>query len=365
MSDKANVNQPDPHPSKPPPPIGSHQMATGERTIVVVQPPPGRLRRAVGWLGWLGVGLCLVIITGLMSSSRDYFNTSGGIQEKYHSLSKMSRNKVAVIDISGVIMQGDGFVKRQIDRIREDNNVKAVVLRINSPGGTITGSDYIHHHLVKLRKDRNMPMVVSMGSMAASGGYYIAMAVGDQKQSIFAEPTTTTGSIGVIIPHYDLTGLMDRFDIKDDSIATHPRKQMLSMTKSLSAEDREILRKYIGHAFDRFKGIVKEGRPQFVENSEALDEIATGEIFTAVQAMELGLVDEVGFVEEAIGRAVELAGLDKSDVRVVTYKKPVTILDVVVAAQATAPTNLAQLLELSSPKAYYLATSVPTLISTQ
>lgn len=364
MSD-TSVNQPDPRPSTSSPQVGSRQMAAAEPTLVVMRQPPGLLRRAVGWLGWFGFGLCLVIIMGLISSSRDYFNTSGGIQEKYHSLSKMSRNKIAVINISGVIMKGNGFVKRQIDRIREDDHVKAVVLRIDSPGGTITGSDYIYHHLVKLRKDRNLPMVVSMGSMAASGGYYIAMAVGDQEQSIYAEPTTTTGSIGVIIPHYDLTGLMDRFDIKDDSIATHPRKQMLSMTKSLSADDREILRKYIGHAFDRFKGIVKEGRPHFIENSEALDEIATGEIFTVKQALELGLVDEVGFVEEAIERAVELAGLDTNDVRVVTYKKPVTLLDVFIAAQATAPTALGQLLELSSPKAYYLVTSFPTLISTQ
>ncbi len=125
-------------------------------------------------------------------------------------------------------MEGDGFVKRQIDRVRKDAQVKAVVVRIDSPGGTVTGSDYIYHHLKKLREDRSLPLVVSMGSIAASGGYYIAMAVGDQEKSIFAEPTTTTGSIGVIVPHYDLSGLMARYDVRDDSISSHPRKQILS-----------------------------------------------------------------------------------------------------------------------------------------
>src|SRR5688500_19769660 len=108
-------------------------------------------------------------------------------------------------------MEGDGFVKRQIDRIREDENVKAIVVRVDSPGGTVTGSDYIYHHLKKLRKEKNVPIVVSMGGMAASGGYYVSMAVGDEKDTIFAEPTCETGSIGVILPHYDLSGLMARY----------------------------------------------------------------------------------------------------------------------------------------------------------
>jgi protease-4 len=326
---------------------------------------PSLFGRLVAWLGWLVVGICLVVILGLVSSSRDYYDTTGGVSEKYHSLSKTARNKVAVIDASGVIMQGDGFVKRQIDRIREDDNVRAVVLRVDSPGGTITGSDYIYHHLVKLREDRKLPIVVSMGSIAASGGYYIAMAVGDQEQSVYAEPTTTTGSIGVIIPHYDVTGLMEDLKIKDDSIATHPRKQMLSMTKQLTEDDRVILERYIGHAFDRFKEIVKAGRPRFSMNEEALEELATGEIFTAEQAKESGLIDEIGFVEDAIERAITIANLDSDDVRVVTFKQPATLSAALGLGKISSPgLGLAQLLELSTPKAYYLATSLPLLVST-
>ena len=97
---------------------------------------------------------------------------------------KFADNKVAIISISGVIMSGEGYVKNQIDRARDDSSVKAVVVRLDSPGGTVTGSDYIFHHLDKLRQEKGIPLVVSMGSIATSGGYYVSMAVGEQEKSI-------------------------------------------------------------------------------------------------------------------------------------------------------------------------------------
>jgi protease-4 len=300
-----------------------------------------------------------------LAAFRDYYDNSGGIQEKYHSLAHYGRDKVAVINVGGVIMEGDGFVKRQIDRVRDDERVRAVVVRIDSPGGTITGSDFIYHHLKKLREERKIPLVVSMGGVAASGGYYVAMAVGDADKSIFAEPTTTTGSIGVIIPHYDLSGLLERLDVKDDSIASHPRKQMLSMTRPLAPEDREILTRYINESFERFKEVVRAGRPSYREDKAALDDLATGEIFTATQAQQHGLVDEIGFVEDAIERAIQLAGLDKEKVRVVQYKQPLTLLSAM--GWGGAPSgdySLTSLLELTAPRAYYLSTSLPPLLST-
>ena len=332
---------------------------------IILQQSSGVLR-VFAWLGWIGLFMCLPIIMGLSAAFYDYFDTTGGIQEKYHSLSKYARDKVVVIDVSGVIMEGNGFVKRQIDRVRDDKNVKAIVVRIDSPGGTITGSDYIHHHLVKLKEEKKVPLVVSMGSVAASGGYYIAMAVGDSEKTIYAEPTTTTGSIGVIIPHYDISGLLERFDVKDDSIASHPRKQMLSMTKSLSAEDREILSQYLNEAFSRFKDIVKSGRPALGKDIDALDELATGEIFTATQAKQHGLVDELGFVEDAIDRAILLAQLDQEKVRVVTFKRPATLMSVLGGGQAQMPQlDLAGFLDLTAPRAYYLSTTLPPLLTTR
>lgn len=324
----------------------------------------GTFQRLLGWAGWMGFLFCAVMLIGYVSTFYEYFNVTEGIQEKYHSGAKFGRDKVAIIDISGVIMDGEGFVKRQIDLIREDRAVRAVVIRVDSPGGTVTGADYIYHHLKKLKAERNLPMVVSMGSIAASGGYYVSMAVGDQERSIFAEPTTTTGSIGVIIPHYDVSRLLERFDVKDDSIASHPRKQMLSMTKALSDEDRAILMSYVNESLDRFKSIVKEGRPAFAEDGAKLDELATGEIFTATQAQKHGLVDELGFIEEAIDRATELAALDKKNVRVVRYQRPPALFEFPGMASAHAPRGeLALLLELSAPRAWFLASSLPPLVA--
>ena len=149
-------------------------------------------RRLVTTLGWLGFLVTAVLLVS-QRSRKEYFDTTKGTQERFHSGAEKGRDKVAIIALRGVIMEGDGFVKRQIDRVRKDKRVKAIVLRVDSPGGTVTGSDYIYHHLKRLRQERDIPLVVSMGSIAASGGYYVSMAVGDQERTIFAEPTTTTG----------------------------------------------------------------------------------------------------------------------------------------------------------------------------
>jgi protease-4 len=340
------------------PPGGGYPQWPQQPIIIQTQ---GTFQRVLGWIGWAGFLLCAMLLIGYVSTSYEYFNTTEGIFEKYHSGAKFASDKIAIIDVSGVIMEGDGFVKKQIDMIREDESVKAVVVRVDSPGGTVTGADYIFHHLKKLKKERNLKLVVSMGSIAASGGYYVSMAVGDEAKSIYAEPTTTTGSIGVIVPHYDVSKLMERFDVRDDSIASHPRKQMLSMTKQLSDEDRAIVQSYVMESFERFKEIVKEGRPAFRENDAPLIEAATGEIFTANQAKKRGLVDEIGFIEDAIARVTELAGLDAENVRVVHYHRPAALFELPgLSARSSASVDpLAALLELNSPRAWYLATNWP------
>jgi protease IV len=325
------------------------------------------------WMGWLAFFIVAMIVIGQWITLADYFDTTEGIEEKFVQGSKMADDKVAIITVSGVIIEGDGFVKNQIDKVKADKNVKAVVVRVDSPGGTVTGSDYIYHHLTKLREEKSIPVVVSMGGMAASGGYYVAMAVGDQPDTIFAEPTCSTGSIGVMIPHYDISGLLAKLDIKDDSIATHPLKLMLSMTREMKPEERELITAHINDMFERFKTVIKDGRPMFKEDPTALDQLATGEIFTAEQAQKKKLIDKVGFVEEAIDRALELASLDKEKTKVVKYKRPVTLFDNLGYAEArhrasplgASALDLATLLDFSAPRAWYLTTSLPAIVSSR
>ena len=155
---------------------------------------------------------------------------------------------------SGVIHEAeDGFVKRQIDHAEADEHVKAVVLRVDSPGGTVSGSDYIYHHLRKLVEKRKIPLVVSMGGMAASGGYYVSMAVGHEPDRIFAEPTCFTGSIGVLMPHYEIAGLLEKIGAKEDSILSNPLKGMGSIARPMTKQEREIFQRLIDDSFAQFK----------------------------------------------------------------------------------------------------------------
>jgi protease-4 len=356
-----------------PAPRDNSGPASPPPTPIFIQQPAHPGRRLLTWIGWGGFLFCGFLLFNQWSARQDYYDVTRGIRERFHSGVEDGPKKVAIIRVRGVIMEGDGFVKRQIDRVRQDERVKAVVVRVVTPGGTVTGSDYIYHHLRKLREERDIPLVVSMGSIATSGGYYVSMSVGDQDRAIFAEPTTTTGSIGVIVPHYDITGLLAKFDIKEDSIASHPRKQMLSMTREISPEDRAIIRAYVDESFARFKEIIKSGRPELDEVNESDKlcdaktgrDLATGEIFTATQAQTFGLVDEIGFVEDAIDRAIELAGLDKKQVRVVQYDRPPSLMGLVGIEANDPGFTIANWLELSAPRAFYLASNLPPLVSSR
>jgi len=222
--------------------------------------------------------LSLLATSGLLGMEPD-----DAVQEKYFSHNRTGTEKIAIISIEGLILDGEGFVKKQIDHARRDaerGNLKAIVLRVDSPGGTVSGSDMIYHELCELAEETEVPMVVSMGSLAASGGYYVSMAVGDTPRSIYAEPTTWTGSIGVIIPHYNAADLLDRWGIKEDSIASHPLKNMGSFARHMTEEERAIFQGLVDDSFERFKQVVRSGRPRFRDSPELLDRLATGQIFT-------------------------------------------------------------------------------------
>jgi protease IV len=333
--------------------------------VIVEQPRFGRLG---GRIAWILVILLVLVIVAMYGSYRSYMQTNPPIYEKYHSLNPTATDKIAIITVDGTIIHTDGFAKWQIDQVRNDDHVKAVVLRVDSPGGTITGSHYLYHHLVKLQQEKAIPLVVSMGGIAASGGYYISMAVGDRPNTIFAEPTTWTGSIGVVIPHYDISRLLKKWEIQDDSIASHPLKLMGSPTRDppaeVKAKEQEILNKLVEESFDDFKQIVKLGRPALSDNPAALDAIATGQIFTAKQAQKLGLVDRLGFVEDAVERAIELAKVEKENVRVIKYDRPKALIEQLVGSPfGKSGLDLGAVLDLTAPRAYYLCTWLPAVAS--
>lgn len=351
----------------PSPPAGASQIAT-HPTQLILQPRESLFGRFGKFL-LIALGLCVISLIGMASQVQRYFGDGEGPPEKYHSLSKQADDKIAIVRVSGAIMEGDDFVEKQLDAIERDDAVKAVVLRIDSPGGTVTYSDRLYHKVKELRDERELPMVVSMGSLCASGGYYLAMAVGDQEDAIFAEPTTWTGSIGVVIPSYNFSRMMNITGVQDLSVVSGDLKLMGSPTNKRTEKETEVLQELVDISFGRFKSLVVEGRPALAEDEEALATATTGQIFTASQALELGLVDKIGFVEAAIERAAELAGVSTDSVRAIEYERRKTPIEQFLNAQAP-PRNqspnqgvdLRALIELSTPRAYYLSTMAPVLL---
>ncbi len=286
------------------------------------------------------------------------------VQEKFISHNQSGKDKVVILPIEGVILESeDGFIKRAIDAAMEDKHVKAVVLRVDSPGGSVSGSDYIFHHLRELAKAKSIPIVVSMGSIAASGGYYVSMAVGQEPDTIFAEPTCFTGSIGVIMPHYNLAGFMEKYGLADDSVASHELKKMGSPAKAMTSAEKKIFQDLVNDDFEQFKKVIRSGRRRFEQEPKKLDALATGQVYTADQAVKNGLIDKIGFLEDAVDRAIKLADLDGKKVKVVRYKQEAGLSSILLGGQASkSPSlDLKALLELTTPKAYYLASWLPGL----
>ena len=346
--------------------IESRQLPT--RVILEHASPWGRWSTWSTRAAWIIAGMAVLSAIGSAGAFSQYFQRDSRVVEKYHSLSKTAAGKVAILSVTGAILGGDGFVRAQLDQIAEDEAVKAIVLRVDSPGGTVSGSDEIHHRLATLAEKRDIPVVVSMGGLAASGGYYVAMANRAADDVIYAEPATLTGSIGVIIPHFDVSQALRKYDIRDDSIASGPLKEMLSPTKDrtpeLAEKERKLLQELVNDMFRRFKEIVKAGRPKLDE--AAVDKVATGQVFTARQALEAGLVDKIGFLEDAIGRAVELAGLTAETARAVKYSKPKGLLDEVLGgASPTGRIDLAAIVEFSTPRGGYLCSWLPALVQSE
>lgn len=347
-------------------------MATVIQSMPYPTPPAKRslLSRIISvfltfiFIGSLLLNLLFLSVLGIAGFSS--LDTEGRVQEKYYSHQYYATDKVAILSIEGVILSGEGFLKQQIDyalKDTKDGGLKALVIRVNSPGGTISGSDYLYHRLRELAKKTGIPIVVSMGSITASGGYYISMAVGDTPETIYAEPTTWTGSIGVVIPHYNIAGLMKELGVVDDSIASNPLKEMGTFTRAMTEEERKIFQGLVKEGFDRFKSVVQYGRPKFKQDTAALDKLATGQIFTADQALENGLIDKIGFLDDAVDRAIELAHLDKNNVKVIKYKPEPSLANLLLGVQSAKQSNfdLAALLDLTVPRAYYLYTWLPPL----
>jgi protease-4 len=207
--------------------------------------------------------------------------------------------KIGYVEVAGPIVSSETTVQ-QLSDFRNDDSVKGVVLRINSPGGGVSPSQEIYQEVKNLAAVK--PVVVSMGSVAASGGYYIAVPA----SRILANPGSITGSIGVIMEFTNLEELFQKIGLKSQVVKSGKYKDIGSPLRPMSEADRKILEDLIADVYDQFVHAVAEGRHLKIEQVKG---IADGRIFTGRQAMESGLVDQLGGFKEAIQVAAELAGI--------------------------------------------------------
>lgn len=214
---------------------------------------------------------------------------------------RLGGSKVALITVDGVILDSKEVIE-QLEKHRTNPTVKAIVLRINSPGGGVAPSQEIHEEILKTRQTDKKPIVASMGSVAASGGYYIASAA----DLIVANPGTITGSIGVILQIPNISGLMQKIGVKSVVVKSGQHKDLASPTREMTEAERQILQGMLDDVHDQFIDVVATGRHIDRKKVEA---IADGRIFSGREAQSLGLVDQLGNLQDAIERAGALAGI--------------------------------------------------------
>ncbi|WP_158633583.1 signal peptide peptidase SppA [Tautonia sociabilis] len=319
------------HPSPPP----------GQTIFVERNAKPGCLRRLL----WP-----VLLVSLLLNASYLSRETSGltpdRLEEQYVLGSiNPAADKVAVVRIEGLIaLDTVDHAVSQIRQARTDEKVKAVVLRVDSPGGTVTGSDQIWRE-VELLKRAGKPVVVSMGGLAASGGYYVSAPA----DLIIAEPTTTTGSIGVIIELPNASDLLDKVGVDFRAVTAGEWKNMGSPFEPFT--DRELARfqEMVDDTYDRFLRVVAQGRKLTMARAR---EVADGKIYTAAEALSVGLVDRLGYQEDAIAEAIRLADLESP--RVVRYNRPFSLgsLFSFSAASASRPALIDEktIMELRTPR---------------
>lgn len=228
-------------------------------------------------------------------------------------------DRVAIVDVSGLIVNADkpqllrpgenpvSLLHEKLQLARLDRRVKAVILRLNTPGGTVTASDAMYRQVRRFRQRSGKPVVTLMMDVAASGGYYLACSTNE----IVAYPTTVTGGIGVIMQTFSLTAAMSKLGISADAVTSGANKDTGSPFSVLTPEKRAILQGLVDDFYQRFVEVVRAARQDIAP--ERFDQLTDGRVFSGAQALEVGLVDRVGDLQVAFERAKTLANIDSAD----------------------------------------------------
>jgi protease-4 len=274
---------------------------------------------------WIAIGVVVAlwaILLGLLGVVAIVSLGGGGGRWEEHVLQGDGRRKIAVINVTGEIHGGEsagGFstsagaadVISQLEQAAEDDVVEAIILRLDTPGGAVVASDDIARAVRRVRED--VPVVASMADVSASGGYYVA----SQAERIVASPATITGSIGVIAILPNLEGTADKLGIKPVVLKSGELKDVGSPFKAMTPEERDLYQRLLDEAHNQFIGSVASGRGM---PEDEVRELADGRPYSGEQAKANGLVDELGDLDHAFDVALDLAGVDRDDARLVELR---------------------------------------------
>ncbi len=242
-------------------------------------------------------------------------------------ISGSGNNKILLLSINGVIRNEDkksftgatvslGMVERVkeiLEKAAQDDEIRALLIRINSPGGTVTASDIIYHDIKKFKEKTGKKVYVSIIDLAASGGYYIAVAA----DRIIAHPTSLTGSIGVIALKINLEGLLHNIGVDWEVIKSADKKDFLSPLRALTPEERKLFQSTINHFHQRFLKVIAEGRPNISPTKIA--KLADGRVYTSAEALEHKLIDKIGYMDDTLELIKTELGL--TEIKVITYAR--------------------------------------------
>lgn len=272
---------------------------------------PERRSNLLFWLVVGGGGLLLFVLC--LGALAMYFSASNG-----PSFS-LSNNQVAVLDLEGIILDSKGFVQ-ELEVFGKAGGVRAVVLRINSPGGGVAAAQEIYEAVQRFRAETGKKVVVSMASVAASGGYYVACG----SDRIFANPGSITGSIGVIAEWYNYGELLQWAKLQDIVFKSGEFKDTGSPTRPLTDAEKEYFQNLIDNMYGQFVAAVAANRNM---SEDDVRKLADGRVFTGQQAKDNGLIDELGALEDAVISAGKLAGIVGKPRTVSPPKRKITLLD--------------------------------------
>lgn len=322
-------------------------------------PQPGYPRKFSVWRVFWGVllGLSMLANVGmfllLIGVLTMFAAGQGRLYEEMVVREGPRNSKIVVINAAGIL---DGAqaeaVYRQLKDARKDSTVKGIIVRVNSPGGTISASDRIYREIVDYRRERSQPAVAFMQGVAASGGYYASVGCDE----IIAEPTALTGSIGVIMAHFVFQDLLEnKLGIQPIFLTKGEKKDWPSSFRAPTKEELAYIEtRLLDPAYERFVNVVKEGREKVLSASE-VEKLADGSIFVADEALKVKLIDQTGYLDDAIARVKALAGIEAA--RVVEYRSPFSFMSLLSAKQADTSIlrfDRTKLFELSTPQVLYL-----------